>query len=156
MAGPDAELRDLAKDLRRTAEGKVLLKALLKRLRETAKREITPESRRRALTILPSRGGLAARVAKSPQRITARAGNTTATVAVTVPGKSKGSGAADADRGSVRHPVFNQTRADGGRVFVTQNVPPRWFSDTAEKAAPAVVKDALDGIRDTARDAGFT
>lgn len=155
MAGPEAELLDLARDLRRTAEGKVLLKSLLKRLRTTARTEITPATRKQALATLPSRGGLAKRVSKSPQRITARAGSTTATVAVIVPGKSKGSGAAAADRGTIRKPVFNRTNADGKRIFVTQNVPSNWFTGPATEAAPKVVADAVKAIEDTARDAGF-
>lgn len=144
------QLLDLSKDLKATADGKVLLKELLKRLRVLAKTEITPASRRVALAKLPAGGGLNKRVAKSPQRITSRAGGTTATVAVTVPGKSKGSGAAAADRGEVRHPLFGNRES-----WHVTKVPARWFSDTAEKAAPKVLAEALDAIEATAKEAGF-
>lgn len=101
-----------------------LRKEMQKALRQAVK-PLTPASRAEARRRLPNRGGLADRVAKAPQRQTARSGATTTSVRVTVAGKK--SGAAGADAGVIRHPIF------GRRQFVNQRVRPGWFSDTADR-----------------------
>lgn len=150
MAGPERELLDLARDLKQTADGKVLLKELLKGIGKVAKDEVVPKSRLNALAKLPAGGGLNKAVARAPQRVTSRAGATTATVAVVLSGRKRGSGAVGADNGQVRHPLFGNRE----RWFTTK-VPPHWFTETGDKAAPAVRRAAEAAIEQTARDAGF-
>lgn len=116
-------------------QGVSVLKELTKALQKGAK-PIVPATRQEALRRLPKRGGLAARVAKAPQRVTARIGSTSASVRITVGGKK--SGAYGANIGTVRHPVFGRKR------YVNQSVRPGWHTDTAEKEAPKARADVVD------------
>lgn len=147
------EIRDFARDLR-AAGGDALVKDMLKGFKLGAK-QVTVETRKVALSQLPQRGGLARLVSKAPQRVQARAGNTTASVAVIVSGRKKGSGASQADDGRVRHPVFNRTNASGRRVFAVTKVRPGWFTRTAEFFGPEVQAEISKALDDTARRAGF-
>lgn len=140
VRGADDFLR-AARAMRDAGRGD-LLKEMQKALRKAPK-TITQQSRQRALSSLPSSGGLAQRVARAPQRVTARAGNTTAKVVLRV-GK-KGSGARGADDGLVRHPVFGNRRA-----FVGQRVTPGWFTQTARNQAPQVRREVTDTLADYA------
>lgn len=157
----ERDLLALSKGLKATAAGQAALKNLLKELRTSAKSDVVDETRKVARVTLPRKGGLNVLVAKTPQRITARAGNTTATVSITIKGRSKGSGASQSDTGRVRHPVFNQTVAAtkiGGkerRLFVSQRVRPGWFTNTAENAQAKVALAAENSLDKTAKDAGF-
>lgn len=144
MAAPDDfrvegsdRLLALARAMRAAGQGD-LLKEMLKELKVAPKR-VTAESRRNT-DRLPSSGGLAKRVAKAPQRVTARAGGTSATVRLTVPGKK--SGAAAANAGKVRHPVF------GRRTFVSQDVPKGWFDDAVESETPGIRDDLVAVLDD--------
>lgn len=149
-----SDLRDFAHDLRAAGHAD-LVRDLLRDLRTGAK-QVTVETRRAALANLPRRGGLALRVSKAPQRITARAGNTTATVAVVVPGKKKGNAAVQTDQGFVRHPVFGRVDASGKRVFVRQQTRGAgWFSRTAEFVEPDVLRELDKTMDAAARRAGF-
>lgn len=131
----------LSKRLKAQGRGE-LRKALNKALQESAK-PLIPKTRAAALSRLPSRGGLAARVAREPQRVQVRTGARTAGVRLVV-GK-KGGGARAADRGAIRHPVF------GRPVFVVQPVTPGWFSETAQENAGAVREDIRKTLTEVER-----
>ncbi len=145
VQGADA-LHELGKRLK-AAGGPEVVKELQKALRLAAK-PVTPATRAEALRRLPSTGGstkrakkdpLNKRVAKAPQRVTARVGNTTASVRVTVAGKK--SGAYGANVGKLRHPVF--ARKGQPRKWVSQNVRPGWFDDPAERVAETSARDEI-------------
>lgn len=135
------QLLHLGRRLRDAGRGDVL-KELTKELRLTVKPTI-PRARAVARRTLPQRGGLAARVAKAPIRVTVRAGNTTSRVSLVVPGKKKGNASTQTDRGFVRHPVFNRMNSSGRRIFVRQETPAAtgWFSGTVRDEAPRVRTD---------------
>lgn len=153
VAGTD-DLLDFARSLQQQENGQELVKDMLKAFKVSAKK-LTPETRRVALQILPQRGGLARLVAKAPQRVVARVGNTTANVAVVVSGRKKGTGASQSDTGRVRHPVFDRVNSDGRRVFVGQDVRAGWFSRTAQFHAPDVQREVIEAMDEAARRAGF-
>jgi hypothetical protein len=97
------------------------LRAAAKPLIEDAR----AEARRR----LPKRGGLAAAVAKAPQRVQVKNGSDPG---VRIVVKSR-SGAQRANQGVIRHPVF------GNRdTWVDQKVRPGWFDDPMHAGAWAV------------------
>lgn len=120
-----------------------LRKDLNKSLRTSAKPLIS-KTRQEALRRLPQRGGLAAQVAREPQRIQVRTGSTTAGVRIVV-GKNRG-GAQQANRGVVRHPVFGNRE-----VFVEQRVTPGWFDDPIKQSAPEIRRD-LERALESAAD----
>lgn len=99
------------------------------------------KTRSAARAQLPSGGGLAAQVAKEPQRVQVRTGSRTAGVRLVVLRKR---GAAWAtNRGRLRHPVF------GNRdVWVTQPVPAGWFDSTIKQEQRTIVRGA-QGVLDT-------
>jgi hypothetical protein len=142
MATAEDTFRRLAREMRATGNGD-LLKDLQKALQQ-AVRPVTPRTRAVAMSRLPSRGGLNARVARAPQRVTARSGETLTSVRLTVAGKK--SGAAGADVGQVRHPVFD--RPGRRRTFVTQRVPPGWFTETVEAQRDQMVRDVEQVLDD--------
>lgn len=123
----------LSKRLKATGQGE-LRKELARSLRLAVK-PLTPKTRAEARHILPHAGGLAELVAKEPQRVQVRTGAATAGVRLVV-GKNKGAARA-ADAGAIRHPVFGTDR------FVTQPVPPGWFTATAKGQSRNVRKDVL-------------
>ena len=135
-----SQFDELARRMRAAGEGD-LLKELTKSLRLAVK-PVTPASRAEARRRLPRAGGLAERVARAPQRITARAGRTSTSVRLTVVGKK--SGAAGADAGLVRHPVFGRGRAS----FVEQRVPAGWFTDTVEGQREGMQADVVGVLDD--------
>lgn len=140
LSGADDFLR-LSKALKEAGRGE-LRKDLTKRIRKAVK-PLTPETRAEALSRLPKSGGLAAQVAREPQRVQIRTGAKTAGVRLVV-GKSKG-GARAANDGTIRHPVFGSGR------FVSQSVTPGWFDDPANKAQPEIkraVEDAIESVVD--------
>jgi hypothetical protein len=115
-----------------------LRRELNKNIRKAAKPVIN-ETRKAARARLPKRGGLADLVAAEPQRVQVRTGAKTYGVRIVV-GKRRG-GARGADRGVVRHPVF------GGGTWVSQPVPPGWFTETARQKAPEARKDVLEALQ---------
>lgn len=141
--GPDIRVSgaerfaSLARALQAVGRGDLVKE--LERALKVAVRPVTPASRALARARLPQRGGLADKVARAPQRVTARTSPRSASLRVTIAGKK--SGAAGADRGKVRHPVF------GRRQFVEQSVPPGWFTDAVNAEKPQIrdtVVDVLD------------
>lgn len=119
-----------------------LRKELNKGLKRAAK-PLIPKTRAEALRRLPRRGGLAATVAREPQRVQVRSGAETAGVRIVV-GKRAG-GARAANKGLIRHPVF------GNRdVFVDQPVPPGWFDLPLQHSTPEVRRDLYRVLEDIA------
>ena len=108
-----------------------------------AARPLVAKTRAEARRRLPKRGGLAERVAKTPQRVQVRTGNQTAGVRIVVGGGSNA--ARGANSGAFRHPVF------GNRdVWVTQRVTPGWFDEPLRKSAPEVRRDLERAMQDMA------
>lgn len=139
-ASADDFLR-ISKKLKAAGRGD-LRKELNKSLRAPAKR-IIPATRKVAKARLPQEGGLAARVAKAPQRVQIRTGASTAGVRVVV---SKKSGAARTldKAGTVRHPVYGRKGP-----WVVQRVPGAqgWFTDTADQMARTEIRrDVLKAL----------
>lgn len=110
-----------------------LRKDLNKGLRQGAK-PLIPLTRAAARATLPSSGGLAALVARTPQRVQVRTGAQPGVRLVV--GKNR-SGARGANRGVVRHPVFGNRE-----VWAETPVPEGWFDDTVRdnigKVRPAL------------------
>jgi hypothetical protein len=89
-----------------------------------------------ARSILPSRGGLGRRVARTSLPHKRRITGGHAGIRI----EAKSNAVADPfriDRGRVAHPVF------GHGPFVFQNVPKGWFTDPMEKGGPTVRKELL-------------
>lgn len=110
-------------------------------LRKAAK-PLIQDTRSAALQTLPKRGGLAALVAREPQRVQIRTGTKTAGMRIVV-GRRRG-GAQATNRGQVRHPVFGNSKA-----YVNQQVPSGWFDDTLAGSGPKVrpyVEAALNHV----------
>ncbi len=144
VQGADA-LLELGKRLK-AAGGPEVVKELQKGLRAAAK-PVIPATRAEALRRLPKAGGLNQRVAKAPQRVTARIGNTTASVRVTVAGKR--SGAYGANVGLIRHPVFATELPWRGR-WATTRVPSGWFDEPAQAEGLKARDDVVQAMTDFA------
>jgi hypothetical protein len=90
-----------------------------------------------ALTTLPRRGGLNRRVARSSMR-TRRSQR-----GIRLEAKNEYA-LGQLDRGRVRHPVFGNRK-----VWVTQRVPPDWWTRPTDEAAPGVraaISAAMDVV----------
>lgn len=124
----------LSKALKHAGRGE-LRKELNRQLRVTAK-PLIKETRAVARATLPQRGGLAAQVAREPQRVQVRTGRKTAGVRIVV-GRKRG-GARMSNRGRLRHPVFGNRER-----WVTQPVPAGWFDETLKGKERAVRKDVV-------------
>ena len=121
-----------------------LRKELNAELRKAGK-PLIDRTRAAARSDLPSRGGLAAQVAREPQRIQVRTGARTAGVRVVV-GRRRG-GARGANRGVIRHPVF------GNRdKWVNQRVEPGWFDKTLQRDAPDIARPAIEAAMQSIAD----
>lgn len=140
IRGADEFLR-LSKALKAAGRGD-LRKALTAGIKKAAK-PLIGKSRDEARARLPQRGGLAAVVAKAPQRVQVRTGAKTAGVRIVVGGK--GGAARGANAGVIRHPVF------GNRgVWVSQKVRPGWFEDPMNDGAPIVRPEIERAMEDVA------
>ena len=115
-------------------EGKGLKRELLKEIRDETK-PASEDVRRSAESLLPRRGGLAARVAGSRFSTSTRFGANTAGVRIV--GKS-GYNISRMNAGTLRHPVFGNRSA-----WVTQSVRPHWFDQPIERAADHGLRDAV-------------
>lgn len=141
VTGADDFLR-VSKALKAAGQAEIR-KELNKGLRDGAK-PLIPKTRAAARSRLPKAGGFAEAVAKTPQRVQVRTGQKTAGVRVVV-AKRRGSGAAAANKGKIRHPVFGQD------VFVEQKVDAGWFDQTLEKEGPSVLPELERVIGDMAK-----
>lgn len=119
------------------AAGQTELRKELNKSLKDAVKPLIPKVKDAARTKLPQRGGLAKKVASAPVRPQVRTGQATAGVRLVV-GKRRGSAAASANRGVVRHPVF------GRNQWVEQRVEPGWFDATLEAEAPGETKRAIE------------
>lgn len=139
IRGADEVLR-LSKALKHAGRGD-LRKALNAGIRKAAK-PLIAKSKAEAKTRLPQRGGLAAAIARTPQRVQVRTGKDPG-VRIVVGGK--GGAARGANAGTIRHPVF------GNRdVWVSQKVRPGWFEEPMEGGAPEVRRHIEDALNDVA------
>lgn len=119
--------------------GRADLRRELNKALRNATKPLIAKTRAAALRDLPQRGGLAASVAKAPQRVQVRTGAQTAGVRIVASGSVKG-----ANSGVVRHPVYG--RRD---VFVEQQVPGGWFDQTLSESAPEVrphIQSAMEAV----------
>lgn len=111
----------------------------LNRALRRAGRPLTRSARQGALQILPYRGGLAERVARSRFSSQVRGGRLTIVAA----GRDN---LGRMDDGSVRHPVFGVWRPG----MPSQRITPGWFSKPLTLDAPKVVdgelEDAVDKV----------
>lgn len=122
------------------AAGRLELRRELNAEMRKAAKPLIAKTRAAALEKLPHRGGLAAQVAKEPQRVQVRTGQATAGVRIVV-GRKKG-GAQSANKGVIRHPVF--ARGGKEKVWVNQTVPSGWFDDTLQHWAPIIARPAVE------------
>lgn len=120
VRGADEFLK-LSKALKQA--GKTELRKQLNKGMKDAAKPLIPLTRQAARDRLPRRGGLAAQVARTPQRVQVRTGAATAGVRLVV-GKT-GSGARGADQGVIRHPTFGHRDR-----WVSQKVDAGWFTET--------------------------
>lgn len=133
------QLERVARALKEAGDKK--LRSELNKALKQAAEPITAASRARALVTLPRHGGLAARAAGAPQKVSVRASGKQAGVRIGVAGR----GIAGSDRGVVRHPVFGNRS-----VFVNQTVRGGWFSKTAEASGPEVRTALVQALEDVA------
>ncbi len=139
-----------------TIEGADKLRVVARALRDLGDKELSREvyrglnratiplradAKRSAATVLPQRGGLAERVAKSKMTTRRRAGRNPG---ITI--QAKGMPQLRAmDRGTVWHPVFD-------RGSVLQRVEPGWFSEPMVRGAPRVRRELVRVLDDAARE----
>jgi hypothetical protein len=136
-----AELARLSAALRATGRND-LRKELLRGLRNGAK-PMVPAAREAALAALPKRGGLAADVAGAKWAVRTRlSGNPS----VRLTGGWASHDMAALDSGLLRHPVFGHRRR-----WVSQPIPPHWFTDAMNQLAPEFRDELLKVIDDMAR-----
>lgn len=128
------ELRRVAAELKDIGDGQ-LRRDLLRGIRDATKPGIEAV-RQSAREKLPKRGGLADRVASQGYAVRTSAAGRSAKVSVVGKGMK---GLGRIDRGQVRHPVF------GGDTWVTQNVPPGFFTEPLERRVPNI-RDAIEGV----------
>lgn len=129
-------LRDLSRDLKKAGRHD-LRKELFSGLNRATK-PLRAEAKANALATLPSRGGLAARVAAA--NITVRGGGARVTI-VARPSKRGGQfDPAGIDSGTVEHPTY------GHKPTVSQSVTPGWFTDPMLAGADRVREELLDAI----------
>lgn len=110
-------------------------------------RPLVRSAREGAVAILPYRGGLAERVAASRFSSSVRLTATGVTMTITGLGRRGTNLSRMDERGLVRHPVYAD--ADKPRQqwhWVTQRVPPGWFSKPLELDAPKIRQEIEDGI----------
>ncbi len=128
-----------------------LRRDLNKRLRDAGKPLIAKTREAARSGRLPDSGGLAALVAKEPQRVVVSTGRDPGVKIVV---GRKGGGARAANRGEVRHPVFGRSGS-----FVTQQIEGAgWFDATLADAAPTVLpflEKALNDVVDRVGREGF-
>jgi hypothetical protein len=135
----------LARELRRLGD-KELRRALYKGLNSAAK-PLKADARANALATLPHRGGLNKVISRSSMRTSTRTGKNPS-VRIVV----KSHDARIDSQGRLRHPVFAGRKTPSHqRVWVTQQVPPGWFTKPARAAAPAVRRQIESVLSEVAR-----
>jgi len=112
-------------------------KGLQKELRAGLRGAVKPALKdvaRHAVDVLPAKGGLGEEVAGTKFTISVRGSGRNP--GVRVKAREKQHDVEAIDRGRLRHPVFGNRRA-----WVTQDVPPGWFTTPMDAAGPHVVKE---------------
>ncbi len=144
-----AQLRELGLKLQAAGNGG-LRRNLLAGIRAGAA-PLVGDVRQKALEILPHSGGLAAYVASSPIAVRTRlTGLVGVRIVNTRAGARKGGTTSfGTDRGQVRHPTFGR---QGKNSWVTQAVPPGWFSKTLEERSPETTPLVLAAMNATAAE----
>lgn len=134
------QLADLSKRLKAAGEdGKGLRRELYRGIQRSTK-PLKADARANT-SRLPQSGGLAALIAKGKLTTKTRAGGANVGVRIV----AKGTAVRSTDKGLVRHRVF------GRDVWVTQPVPPGWFTDAMQAGAPQVRREVLDAMQTVAR-----
>lgn len=131
----------LARRLKEYGDGKTLRKEFYRGINRTT-RPLIANVRASARDRLPSRGGLAKRVAAS--KITTSRRMTGASAGVRIRGTS-GYDIRSIDRGRVRHPTF------GHEPWVSQIVREGFWTDPLNAGAPAVRRGLEDVMDDVAK-----
>jgi hypothetical protein len=140
IRGGAEQLADIGKMLRQ-AGNKDLRRVFYRALQRSAK-PLVADARENARDILPKRGGLNERVAKSKFRTKVRAGGRNPGVRITATGLD----ARLDTKGRLRHPTF------GNRdLWYEQKVKSGWFTDAMERGAPHVRREMLAAMDDIAK-----
>lgn len=134
------QLQALSRELR-DAQNKGIRRELGKAFTR-AVRAPKQQARVNALTRLPRRGGLAARVAASPIRTRNRIASRNPSLSVIVNSRDN---IANMDKGRLKHPVFGRDQ------WVTQRVRPGWWSDAWRSAGPEAKREVAAAMRDIQR-----
>lgn len=135
------QLVHLSKALK-AAGDKELQRELSKGISQAMK-PLTAAVRQSALRTLPSRGGLAQKVAKSQMRVNRRAGSKIAHVRLVAKSSYH---LGQLNRGINHHPVFGDRDA-----WVTQRVTPGWWTKPTEAAGPNVRREVIAAMDRVAR-----
>lgn len=109
-----------------------------------ALKPLIAQTRAAAMRSLPAAGGLNRKVAGAPQRVETVRRGAEAAGARLVLVSPKGSGAAGANRGTVRHPVFGNTSR-----WVAQSVQAGWFDKTVAGQAGQYRRAVEEAIGET-------
>ena len=130
------QLARLSKALK--AAGDRELQRELSRGISQAMKPVMADVRQSAQRTLPSRGGLAQKVARTPMRITRRAGSQIAYVRLQAKSPYH---LGQLNRGILHHPVFGNRS-----VWVTQRVESGWWTRPTEAAAVQVRRELLTAM----------
>ena len=126
------QMRRVARALREAGDKE--MRAELYRGLNRAVKPLRQDAKLSAARVLPQRGGLALRVARTRITTRRRTGRNPGLSLVALPNAVKDP--RRIDRGMVRHPVF-------GRGSVLQQVEPGWFSEPMRKGAPRVRRELV-------------
>jgi hypothetical protein len=137
-------LAALQRKLKTFPDGKVLTREMNKALRKKAQPMI-PHVRDAAREGLPRAGGLNEIVAALPMKVVVSSSRNPGVKIVV-----KGTEAQATNKGRLRHPVFVK-KGQRDRVWVTQQIPPGWFSNKMKVEAPKVRPGLQDVLEDIAR-----
>lgn len=156
MAGP-AGGRGANDSVSLKVEGADDLAVMAKVLRELGDKELRSELyrglnramkkpkadvRKSATDVLPRRGGLNTRIAKSKLATKRRTGTRTAGIRLV---GTSGYDIGAVNRGRLRHPVYGNRH-----IWVTQTVTPGWWSKPLEASAPQIRKELVEVMDDLA------
>jgi hypothetical protein len=138
-------IRGLAARLDELGRGEMLRK--VERAIKDAVQPLPDASRRRALTRLPRRGGLAARVASADLTVVPYVhGDRVGAVIMSRAGVSRLKDLNAINRGRVMHPSF------GHRPWILQMVQPGWFTEPIKAGLPEVRAAVKAAVRDAIRE----
>lgn len=134
------QFTEVARRLKTHGDRKALLKQFYSAINRAAK-PLKSDIRSAARDRLPHRGGLAERIASSRITVTRRTTGNAAGISI------KGTNGYDIgaiDRGRVRHLVY------GHRPWMSQKVHKGFWTDPLEAGAPAVQRELLNVLEETA------